>query len=469
MSGGSLRERLGRLRGRPSADRHEGPDLGGIAAPEGSRPDRGMAAADPPVCDPEAVSDSPVSDSEAASHLPVRDPETEAWSRLGFELRTGSGGECLTREVEYAADHRHGHFAVADLLTAGTALARLDPAGRHVAPERLLYLDTETTGLGQGAGNVPFLIGLGWWTGEAFIVRQHLIRHPGEEAAMLAMLAEKLPSFSHLVTYNGRTFDWPLVKNRFVMHRMKPPKDPAHFDFLYPSRSLWRTTLPSVRLGAVEEAKLGIFREDDIPGAMAPQLYFRYLAERDVSLLAGVIRHNELDIATLLTLSIHFGRLLCGGAAGFDKLGAPELLRTGLWYERLGFEEEACAAMAALADRPAAEAVEQWAEAALFFKRRRRWNEAVRLWRKIAEAEQDRAFARIEPLVELAIAFEHRLRNIDAALYWTDAALAALERRLTPAARFAGNSAKLREQLGELHRRRERLLRKLGGGAGALF
>jgi len=419
MSGG-LRERLGRLTGSGGGEREK-----------------------------------PAAPAETA-HV---EPESADWAKLGFALRPGPDGACLTRDVTYGAAHRHGVFAVEELASAGRALTRLDPAGRVVEPEKLLFLDTETTGLGQGAGNVPFLIGIGWWTAGGFTVRQFLIRHPGEEAAMLAVLAETLPSFTHLVTYNGRTFDWPLVKNRYVLQRMGVPKDPAHFDFLYPSRSLWRTTMPSVRLGAVEEAKLGVFREEDVPGSMAPALYFQYLAERDCSVLEGVVRHNETDIVTLLTLAIHFGKLLEPEAVvGFEGMSAAELLRLGLWYERLGFEAEACGAIDALAARPPEEAAPCFGEAAAFYKRRKRWADAIRLWRTLAEGGRLRAA--LEPYVELAIAYEHRLKDADAALYWTDEALRAAERRLSLSR--AGDDRKLREQLAELRKRKERLTRKRG-------
>lgn len=450
MSGGGLRERLGRLTG------------------AGARKSDSAAAVPVDL-------DAPAAEPDRAPMELSIDPESAEWAKLGFTLRPGPEGACLTRDVIHGAAHRHGLYTVRDFAAAGAALARLDPAGRDVAPEKLLFLDTETTGLGQGAGNVPFLIGVGWWARDGFTVRQYIIRHPGEEAAMLAALAELLPSFTHLATYNGRSFDWPLVKNRFILHRMRLPRDPAHFDFLYPSRSLWRTTMPSVRLGAVEEAKLGVFRQDDVPGAMAPELYFRYLAERDVSLLAGVVRHNETDIVTLLTLATHFGRLLLRGSgesfgaaepAAFEDIGAAELLRLALWYERLGFEEDACSAMRELSGRPAAEASGCWSEAALFYKRRKRWAEAIRLWRHLAEGGNGRRVSSIEPYVELAIAFEHRVRDIDAALYWTDAAVAALERRL-PLALRAGDDVKLREQIAELRRRKDRLARKRG--AGGLF
>ncbi|HZG56036.1 ribonuclease H-like domain-containing protein [Paenibacillus sp.] len=487
---GRLRERLGRLTGSGArakpADLPERDPGAGAPADAGAMPESGagplpgagafleLEAADSRVRDPEAVVSVEAGTSSGSSRVEgtarkadEADVEAAAWAKLGFALAPGPTGACLVREVRYGAAHRHGKYGVSELSSAGAALTRLDPAGRRVEPEKLLFLDTETTGLGQGAGNVPFLIGIGWWTAEGFTVRQYLIRHPGEEAAMLGMLAEALPAFTHLVTYNGRTFDWPLVKNRFILQRMAVPKDPAHFDFLYPSRSLWRTTMPSVRLGAVEEAKLGVFREDDVPGSMAPALYFQYLAERNVSVLEGVVRHNETDIATLLTLAIHFGRLLDVGAT-LAELPAAELLRLALWYERLGFEDEACGAMEALAERPASEAYACWGEAAQFYKRRKRWAEAVRLWRMLAEETAGRRWAPLEPYVELAMAYEHRLKDAAAALYWTEAALDAAQRRAALAGRAGdGEERKLREQLSELRKRKARLSRK--SGAGGLF
>lgn len=394
---------------------------------------------------------------EAEPTQPEQEPEAEAWGKLGFALRPGPEGACFVRDVSFGPEHRHGSFAVSELAAMGDALQRLDPAGRAVNPEKLLFLDTETTGLGQGAGNVPFLIGVGWWRSGGFTVRQYVIRHPGEEAAMLAMLAELLPSYTHLVTYNGRSFDWPLVKNRFVMHRQKLPKDPHHFDFLYPARALWRTTMPSCRLGAVEEAKLGVIREEDVPGSMAPALYFQYLAERDVNVLAGVFQHNETDILTLLSLAVHFGRLLEGGAK-VDTLTSAELLRLALWYERLGFEEEAESAIAALAGRPPQEAFAELGETALFYKRRKRWPEAIRLWKSLAEHAAGRRLMSLEPYIELAMAYEHRLKDMDAALYWTDEALRSAELRLSLAR--AGGDGKLREQLQDIRKRRTRLLKK---------
>src|SRR5690606_34269891 len=119
--------------------------------------------------------------------------------------------------------------------------------------EKLLFFDTETTGLGLGAGNVPFMLGFGYFERQTFVVEQCLIRHPGEEPAMLEYFAGRLARCTHIVSYNGRSFDWPVLKNRYVLNRLDFPESHLrHIDFLYPSRSLWKRVLPSCSLSVVE-------------------------------------------------------------------------------------------------------------------------------------------------------------------------------------------------------------------------
>lgn len=379
------------------------------------------------------------------------------WAALGFELQEAAGGSCLVREALFPADHKHGHFSVGEFSSVTGSLSRLDPSGRLLEPRRLLFLDTETTGLGQGAGNIPFMIGAGYWTEKGFTVRQFVIRHPGEEAAMLETLREMVSEASHLVTYNGRSFDWPLIKNRFVMNRLSAPKEPGHFDFLYPSRSLWRTTMPSVRLGAVEEGKLGVFRRDDVPGSMAPALYFQFLAENDPSVLEGVVRHNETDILTLLTLAVHFGKLLDGGVQ-LERLKTAELHRLGLWYERLGFDDDAQRVYEAMTERAVSETYPFLHNAALFYKRKQKWDRAVELWKTAIEAGRGFRVSSIEPYIELAMLFEHRYKNTDEALFWTEEALRSAQTRLSLSR--SGTETRLREAIADMNKRRERLLKK---------
>ncbi|WP_199614600.1 ribonuclease H-like domain-containing protein [Paenibacillus alkalitolerans] len=384
--------------------------------------------------------------------------EDDRWGALGFAIREGTGGAYLVREAAFRSDFKHGRFCMGELDSVCGALSRLDPSGRSIEAGRLLFLDTETTGLGHGAGNVPFLIGIGSWSEAGFTVRQYLMRHPGEEAAMLMLLGEALGESTHLVTYNGRAFDWPIVKNRYVMNRLPVPPDPAQLDFLYPSRSLWRTTMPSCRLGSVEEGILGVFRHDDVPGSMAPALYFQYLAEGDPSVLSGVVRHNEKDILTLLSLAVHFGRLL-NGDVQLERLKTNELNRLGLWYERLGFQDEAERVYETIAARPLDDAYTYLRDAAEFFKKRRQWDRAVSLWKEIVESGRRQRLPALEPYLELAMAYEHRYKNPDEALYWTEEALRSAQTRLS-LSRSGTDGGKLRETIGGIQRRRERLLKK---------
>src|SRR5690606_25250317 len=125
-----------------------------------------------------------------------------------------------------------------------------------------------------------------------FVVQQLFVRDPGEEWAMLHYFKQLAANFSHLVTYNGKSFDWPLLANRYVLNRMaEGPAELEHLDLLYIARSLWKNSLDSCRLSRVEEARLGIMREGDVPGSLVPTLYFQYLTDGDFTPLEGVFRH----------------------------------------------------------------------------------------------------------------------------------------------------------------------------------
>ncbi|OCT14268.1 hypothetical protein A8709_25915 [Paenibacillus pectinilyticus] len=248
----------------------------------------------------------------AAGGTPPPPPEAGGeWAQLGAHITTSPAGSFVMRRRVYGADSAHGKYRLRELADVAPQLSSFHEQDAVVRHEELLFFDTETTGLGVGAGNVPFMVGIGYYTGELFTVEQLMIRNPAEEHAMLVYLQELLGRYTHIVSYNGRTFDWPILKNRFVLNRLKlDDSELLQLDLLYPSRSLWRNTLPSCRLSKVEESRLGFERVDDVPGSMAPALYFQYLAEKDPAVLAGVFIHNEHDIVTLAALTIHFGKLL---------------------------------------------------------------------------------------------------------------------------------------------------------------
>jgi uncharacterized protein YprB with RNaseH-like and TPR domain len=201
--------------------------------------------------------------------------------------------------------HHHGKAPIAKALQVSTerlAQLALDPSLAGIDLRRAVFLDTETTGLAGGAGTVPFLIGLGWFEDESMRIQQLFLPQLGRESPMLHWLAERVAQSSCLISFNGKTFDWPLLRNRFVLNRVRAPALPPHLDLLHCARRIWRLRLRSVRLVELERKLLGMHREDDVSGALIPQLYFDYLDGKDVAPIAKVIEHNANDLIALAAL-----------------------------------------------------------------------------------------------------------------------------------------------------------------------
>jgi hypothetical protein len=163
----------------------------------------------------------------------------------------------------------------------------------------LVCLDLETTGLGTAAGTVAFLVGLGTWAGDEFTVRQLLLPDHADEQALLDVLCDLLPADCWLVTYNGRTFDWPLLVARFRLHRRPAPLFAGHLDLLPVARQLWKHRTGNARLGTIEDAVCAVVRDGDLPGALIPERYFGYLRSRRGELLRDVVEHNRQDLVSL--------------------------------------------------------------------------------------------------------------------------------------------------------------------------
>lgn len=397
---------------------------------------------------------------DVAEAISIEEEETlhPGWSAFGVELKRNKYGSYLLRRTVYPLDHRHGTHAVGELAEAAAGLAAFH--GEEPPPESILYLDLETTGLGVGAGNVPFMVGLGYMSGETFVIEQTLIRHPAEEYAMLQDLREKLRNYSYLATYNGKTFDWPLVQNRMIMNAMRGPAwEFKHLDFLHPSRSIWRNTLTSCKLSHIEEERLGIIRTEDVPGSLAPQLYFQFLADGNPAPLKGVFLHNESDLLSLACLSIRFGLLL--QETIFTRIAYPdeaeELVRTGLWLGRMGRaslpEELFRRAMASEKAAPSSLLMLAAAD-----KKGGNWERAVLLWQKaIWQAGSKHNEDAKEACIELAMYYEHRAKELESALAF---ALQALE-RCEAAFGYGRRDSKKRAESEAVHNRISRIRRKL--------
>ena len=235
------------------------------------------------------------------------------------ELLTGqvvrtSLGEHFETEKLWERHRRHGSVGIADLAElpedlldslSGGAIARAHPT-------KWAFLDTETTGLAGGTGTYAFLIGVGSIDGEGFRLRQFFMRDYGEEASLLARLAEYLAQFDVLITYNGKAYDQPLLETRFRMNRRTGPatRSPAlpfermeHLDLLFGARRIWKLRLESCRLVDLENQILGVERQGDLPGEMIPYYYFDYLRSRQAFRLVPIFHHNAIDILSLACLT----------------------------------------------------------------------------------------------------------------------------------------------------------------------
>ncbi|UCF63315.1 MAG: ribonuclease H-like domain-containing protein, partial [bacterium] len=177
--------------------------------------------------------------------------------------------------------------------------------------KKTLFVDLETTGLAGGTGTFAFLIGLGYIELDHIIVRQYLLPDFQYEWLLLKHVENMLISYKYIASFNGKSFDIPLLRNRFVLNRMDSVLDEIpHIDILHGARRLWKRRLSSCDLGNLEYMILGEERINDIPGELIPQLYFEYIRKRQALLLRDVLEHNYHDITNLILLTLHMSRVM---------------------------------------------------------------------------------------------------------------------------------------------------------------
>jgi uncharacterized protein YprB with RNaseH-like and TPR domain len=327
-------------------------------------------------------------------------------------------------------------------------------------PARWLFLDSETTGLAGGTGTYPFLVGIAWWDAGALQVEQFFMRDFSEEHSLLHELATRLAERPVLVTFNGKSFDWPLLENRFTMTRSIPtPCLSAHFDLLHPARALWKLRLGSVRLVELERrvldaARLGWHREDDIASALIPQFYFDYLRGGRSEPLVGVVRHNQMDLRGLAALFGKISSLLASQEKDRDGIDSLDLFGLSRFLERRGASDRAHAACSQALNLglPAEFRPRARRELALLAKRRGDHAAAATLWLELVADPQDGVLA----CEQLAIHYERRARDPARAAEFAHLGLAKLQRMLThsrdayAAARVARLSAKFSSRIKRL-------------------
>jgi uncharacterized protein YprB with RNaseH-like and TPR domain len=257
---------------------------------------------------------------------------------LPFATEETPLGPLHVRVQRLSFAHRTGRMPLAGARDASAeilALLALDPAIASCDPRRALYLDTETTGLSGGAGTVAFLVGLGWWDEQGYVLEQLLVRALGEEAPMLARVSERLAGASMIVTFNGKSFDMPLLRTRFVMARMEPPATPPHLDLLHVARRVHRERSGlGCRLVTIERDVLGFVRHDDVESGDVSACYLHFLRTGDARALLGVIEHNAWDVVAMAALVGLYGQPFEGGLVPTDLVGVARTLRRAGALER---------------------------------------------------------------------------------------------------------------------------------------
>jgi uncharacterized protein YprB with RNaseH-like and TPR domain len=232
---------------------------------------------------------------------------------LGGVLRSTPYGPCRVLTHRFPLTHRHGDRALGDFATQ--ALAHLptvvgDPRlGGQVARDAL-FLDIEATGLDHGAGTLAFLVGLGFFEEDAFVVEQVLLEDPSSEQAMLHEVVRLLDTRRMLVSFNGKSYDLSVLGSRLVMARIWSAlecnlKLRPHLDLLHLARNLERDRFPNTRLSTLERELLDFHRVDDVPGHLVPACYHHHLRTGETAPLEAVLEHNLNDVLSMVTLADH--------------------------------------------------------------------------------------------------------------------------------------------------------------------
>ncbi|MCC7361004.1 MAG: ribonuclease H-like domain-containing protein [Anaerolineales bacterium] len=397
-----------------------------------SAPPVGPAQADTPSGSPPARTIAPAP-RDLGNALPGERVESSlgAFQRVDtvYDLGFTHGPKPLAEAFAYPA-------ATAARLARDEALAQTDLRS-------LAFLDTETTGLAGGAGTLVFLIGVGAVHGDQFVLRQYFLLDPAHEPALLDALIADLAPRTGYVTFNGRSFDLPLLETRLTVNRRRGALGHRpHLDLLMPARRLYRGRLPSCALGDIERGVFNIARQDDdVPGWLIPQLYHDYLRTGDARAMQRVIYHNTVDILSMVTLTAQlletFGAPR-GGDAGRSRPGAmparaareaappgpspADLLRLACWHadndrpaEAEAAFQGALAGQLTLPDRTLG-----LTRLAALYKKLDRRAEAVPYWEQLASFTLEDPL----PFVELAKYYEWRAHDYRRAQVWVQRALA---------------------------------------------
>ncbi|MBU4269143.1 MAG: ribonuclease H-like domain-containing protein [Acidobacteria bacterium] len=352
----------------------------------------------------------------------------------------------LVKDFYYALDGRYGKVRLGDWLAlapGSLAIIAGSEVFAAVDPRRVVFFDSETTGLAGGTGTIPFMLGFGFFSEQSFQVKIFMLQDLDREGDFLLAVAEFLRQgeFSAAVTYNGKAFDFPLLETRYILQRQRfPLLDLPHLDFLFPARTIWKNTYDSRKLGYLGEMLLGLSRSDDIEASSIPALYFSFLRSQAFSLIEPVMEHNAMDLVGLAAVVLLGLRYLEDYSLTAD---GGEILGLGMLCERAGLLEKAEAFYQIAKDVSAGSEVQTKVlrRLSVLMKKKKLYSEALELWQALSAGND------LGAMREISIHYEHREQNYAQAVTFVEKAL---------------NGAQLSPgQQQELEKRLERLRKKI--------
>ncbi len=342
---------------------------------------------------------------------------------ISAEVCTNSLGSFLKRTNEYPYGHQQGKI----IFSVNIYSEKLNQAARlrqsDIPLNRMIFLDTETSGLSGGTGTFAFLVGIGTFTDCGFRLQQFVIRDPSEENAMLLHLTNIIDPQSVFVTFNGKSFDIPLLSNRLVVNRIPANfRDNSHVDMLHLARKIWRNQLPSCSLKDLERDILRMERSDEeVPGWMIPEIYFDYLRTGEADRLSNVIYHNAQDIVSLAALFIYISAMLEKNSS-MDTYSVSDLIAISKIFLEIGSADLARQVLLGCLVRAESRDEKIVVNNLLgrIYKTERQAQRAVAFWK---EAGNNGSY---EACIELAIFYEHQCRDPLTALQWSETAITLL-------------------------------------------
>jgi uncharacterized protein YprB with RNaseH-like and TPR domain len=376
--------------------------LRGIVRPASSRRPGGSEGQDPPYG---------VHEHEPFESSPQRRPGlTDPAEILDGDWIHAGSHRFMVVDRTYAPGDRHGSTSLADALPPEEGWSRFGLLAGTACGQNLLFVDLETTGLAGGAGSYAFLIGCGWFSQGRFQVRQFLLSNFASERALLEAVRDIAGRVDAVVTYNGKSFDLPLIETRYTLNRLTTPfAGMPHVDMLHHARRLWQGHDEGHRLGHLESSLLGHDRKGDVPGFEIPARYFHYVRTGDARPLNAVLEHNRRDLLSLALLTSRAVQLLDEGVRGVTT--AREALGIGRLYERSGMTSDALACYARAADIGADVCAEALYAHAVLLRRIRRYEAAADAWQRLLDLSHCPPRLEREAAEALAVHHEHRLRS----------------------------------------------------------